>query len=267
MKRKKGLLCVVLPLVLLIPLIIKAGSPGLKRETYKNSVGMEFVLIPPGSFKMGLSKEFRSPCQDDMPSHMVTIRKPFYIGKYEVTQEQWLAVMNKNPSKFKGKKHPVERVSWLDAREFIKKLNQMEKTGTYRLPTEAEWEYACRANTKTLYYFGDSEKQLPEYAWYCDKSMHTTHPAGQLKPNAFGLYDTLGNVWEWCYDAYERDYYMDSPAVDPRGPVSGSCRVIRGGSWHSIAPYRLRCSFRFFYTLNGRLANLGFRLVKDGEKK
>lgn len=267
MKIKKRLLFYAFPFILLIPIIIFAESSLTKHNTYINSVGMAFELIPAGSFEMGISETVKSPCKNNLPRHRITITRPFYIGKYEVTQEQWYAVMNKNPSKFKGKRNPVDRVSWLDVQEFIKELNEREKTHVYRLPTEAEWEYACRADTTTLYYFGDEVEQLPVYAWLHKNSDHRSHPVGQLEPNTWGLYDMLGNVWEWCQDAYDRDYYRDSPPLDPLGPALGNCRVLRGGSWISITPYRLRCCFRFFYTCSGRLPNVGFRLVRTIEKE
>ncbi len=252
-------------LIVLITVVIAADFPGIKLKTYTNSVGMEFVLVPAGSFNMGLSTGYSSPCMNERPQHMVTISRPFYICRYEVTQEQWDAVMAENPSKFKGSKNPVERVSWQDAQEFIQKLNESERTQSYRLPTEAEWEYACRAGTGTPYFFGDSADQLPNYAWCHKNSDHTTHPVGQLQPNAWGIYDTLGNVWEWCQDVYDRDYYQYSPAIDPQGPPSGSRNVLRGGSWHSINPYRFRCCYRFCFFYDGRLPNIGLRLVKTIE--
>ncbi len=207
-----------------------------------NNIKMELVLIPPGSFRMG----DRKGQDDEKPVHRVTITKPFYLGKYEVTQEQWEAVMGTNPSHFKGAKNPVECVSWHDCRSFLDKLNHKFKDSevTFRLPTEAEWEYACRAGSTTRWSFGDDPESMTEYGWFranCDSS---THPAGQKKPNPWGLYDMYGNVYEWCSDWYADDYYRQSPKKDPAGPQSGSQKVIRGGCWcHDPMPCRsaVRC--------------------------
>jgi formylglycine-generating enzyme required for sulfatase activity len=165
----------------------------------------------------------------------------FEIGKYPITQAQYEAVMETNPSRFKNNpQNPVEKVSWDDAQAFCQKLSQI--TGkTYRLPTEAEWEYACRAGTTTNYYFGDNYHQLRDYAWYCDNSQKTTHPVGQKKPNAWGLYDMSGNVWEWCEDV--------------------SC--LRGGSWWDT-PYDCRSAIRTFFFRHDFCGNNGgFRVVCD----
>ena len=163
------------------------------------------------------------------------ITKPFYLGKYLVTQEQWEAVMGNNPSNFKGPKNPVEEVSWDDCQQFLDKLN--DKIGpaeaSSQLPSEAQWEYACRAGSTTRYCFGDDESGLGEYAWYDGNSGGKTHPVGEKKPNAWGLYDMHGNVWEWCQDWYDGGYYAKSPTDDPTGPATGSNRVNRGGCWFS----------------------------------
>jgi formylglycine-generating enzyme required for sulfatase activity len=176
-----------------------------------NTIGIEFILIPAGSFTMG-SNDGDS---DEKPPHTVTISRPFYIGKYEVTQKQWVIIMGNNPSGFKGGNNPVENVSWNDVQEFIRKLNAKEGTTAYRLPTEAEWEYACRAGSTTKYCFGNDKSQLGQYAWYEKNSDNKTHPVGQLQANAWGLYDMHGNVWEWCEDWYGEDYYSSSPSTDP----------------------------------------------------
>ena len=181
--------------------------------------GIEFVLIQPGSFMMG-SEDGRG---NEKPVHKVEITKPYYLSRYPVTQLQWEGVMRKNPSKFKGKEYPVERVSWRDVQAFLKKLKQGE--GVYRLPTEAEWEYACRAGTTTAYSFGEKASELNEYAWYSDNSNGSTHPVGQKKPNPWGLYDIHGNVWEWVQDWYASDYYgqfQNQTAIDPQGPENGA---------------------------------------------
>jgi formylglycine-generating enzyme required for sulfatase activity len=182
-----------------------------------NSIGMKLRLIPAGEFMMGSPGAERS--DDDETQHRVTLTKPFYLGVTEVTQEQYQKVMGTNPSQFKGPQNPVEKVSCADAVEFCRKLSAMpaEKTAghVYRLPTEAEWEYACRAGTTTSYSFGDSVLQLSEYGWLNDNSYSSTHPVGEKKPNAWGLYDMHGNVWEWCQDWH---------GADPSGFGDGSNR-------------------------------------------
>ena len=204
-------------------------------------VEMEFVLIPAGSFMMGGEKG----ADDEKPVHKVTITKPFYLGKYEVTLEQW-AVMGNFPSTFKGPKKPLERMSWDGCQSFLAKLNEKFRSGgvKFGLPTEAQWEYACRAGTTTQWSFGDDSAKLDDYAWSGKKANSTTHPVGQKKPNAWGLYDMHGNVWEWCADWYGKDYYATSPAEDPVGPDSGSSHVLRGGASNSAYPNAFRCAFR-----------------------
>jgi formylglycine-generating enzyme required for sulfatase activity len=190
-----------LPTPIATPSPTPAVTPTPKPADFTNSIGMEFVLIPAGAFEMGSPSNEAGRDDDDGPIHQVTIKNAFYMGKYEVTQEQWRAVMGDNPSYFTGNDNlPVEQVSWDDVQEFIRKLNAKEGTDKYRLPSEAEWEYACRAGTTTRYSFGDSESRLGEYAWYTDNSGSKTHPVGQKKPNPWGLYDMHGNVWEWVLD-------------------------------------------------------------------
>ncbi|MEY4565224.1 MAG: Serine/threonine-protein kinase PrkC, partial [Planctomycetota bacterium] len=187
----------------------KAASPdpypNTLPEKLTNSIGMKFRLIKPGTFRMG-SPESESGRRGHEHHHQVTLTRPYYLGVYPVTQEEYERVMGSNPSYFKGKRHPVENVSWEDAMAFLSKLNTLasEKSlgGSYRLPTEAEWEYACRAGTTTAYSFGDSESELEKYGWYDENSGYTTHPVGEKLPNGWGLYDMHGNVWEWCADWY-----------------------------------------------------------------
>jgi formylglycine-generating enzyme required for sulfatase activity len=181
---------------------------------------INFARISAGEFQMGFGNS-----GDESPVHRVKISRDFEMGKCEVTQAQWQAVMSNNPSSFKGDNLPVENVSWNDAQEFIRKLNQADSKYQYRLPTEAEWEYACRAGTT-----GDYAGNLDDMAWYSNNSGSKTHAVGQKQANKWGLYDMHGNVWEWCQDWYDSNYYRQSPGADPTGPTAGSIRVYRGGS-------------------------------------
>ena len=228
-------------LALVVALLLLAVPALAAPQTHTNSIGMEFVLIPAGDFEMGCgSSEPESECKsNEKPRHSVKISQSFYLGKYEVTQRQWESVMRNNPSKFKGPDRPVENVSWEDVQEFIKRLNAKEGHTRYRLPTEAEWEYAARAGSTTAYSFGNnvievhwSDFVLVSYAWYGDNS-EETHPVGQKPPNAWGLHDMHGNVWEWVQDWYGD--YSTGTMVDPQGPTTGEDRVLRGGSWSSDA--------------------------------
>jgi len=217
--------------------------------------GMEFVCIQGGTFEMG--DTFGDGGSDEKPVHSVTL-SDFCIGKVEVTQAQWEKVMGSNPSNFKGNDRPVEQVSWDDVQGFLQKLNQ--KSGKkYRLPTEAEWEYAARSGGKQEKWAGTSnENQLGNYAWYNANSGSQTHPVGQKQPNGLGLYDMSGNVWEWCQDWYGS--YSASAQRDPQGPSSGSIRVSRGGSWGND-PRDVRSASRRRWNPGRRYDNLGFRLV------
>jgi formylglycine-generating enzyme required for sulfatase activity len=239
--------------VVLLPLTATSQAPPDK--TLVNSIGMELVLIPAGTFTMG-SEDGES---DERPARQVTISRPFYLGKYEVTQGQWQAIMGNNPSLFRGDpKLPVEQVWWSDVQAFIGKLNAKEGGNLYRLPTEAEWEYAARAGSTLAYGFGNEVSRLGEYAWYRDNAGGKTHPVGQLKPNAWGLYDMHGNVMEWVQDWYGR--YSDKPVTDPQGSPSGSHRMRRGGAWNSVATV---CRSSNRYSVPGfRDDFLGFRLVR-----
>mgnify|MGYP001180767772 CR=1 FL=1 len=247
-------------------------------NTHTNSIGMEFVLIPAGTFQMGSDPNDREAAPSERPRHRVTISKPFYLGKYEVTLAQWEAVMGSSPytlprsNPYYGLPGMADRlrkptnpatVSWNDAQAFIKRLNEREGHNRYRLPTEAEWEYAARAGTTTAYSFGDDAKQLGRYAWYGeDFRSGSTHPVGQKEPNPWGLHDIHGNVWEWVQDWYDERYYANSPSVDPQGPSSGSGRVVRGGSWHQTAT-SWRSAFRRQYDPDYRGISIGFRLWRS----
>lgn len=225
-----------------------------------NSLGMMFSLVPAGEFVMGSTVGG----SDERPPHRVRITKPLYLGVYEVTQGQYQRVMGTNPSYFKGDpQRPVERVSWDDAVAFCDKLSALPEERSagraYRLPTEAEWEYACRAGTTTKWSFGDDESAFGEYAWYLDNSRGTTHPVGQKKPNTWGLHDMHGNVYEWCQDWYKSDYYEESPTEDPPGSSTGSPRVLRGGEWGDD-PSCCRSACRGRYGPVCRNYNIGFRV-------
>jgi formylglycine-generating enzyme required for sulfatase activity len=225
------------------------------------------IKIPAGSFLMGteevevirLNKEYGTDWfEKEMPQHRVNL-KEFYLGKYSITQEQYQAIMGNNPSNFNNNpKNPVEQVSWNDAQEFCRKLS--EKAGKkYILPSEAEWEYACRAGTQTRYYFGDNAGLLGEYAWYNENSGSKTHPVGQKKPNNWGLYDMSGNVWEWCEDGWHENY-QNSPTDGTAWNENHSVtfRVLRGGSWDNF-PRSCRSACRDLIVI--RPFYDGFRVV------
>jgi formylglycine-generating enzyme required for sulfatase activity len=202
-------------------------------------VKLEMVLIPAGEYMMGLSEGDKMEAFDMYvpPQHRVRITKPFYLGKYLVTQEQWQTLMGSNPSRFKGPKNPVEQISWDDCQQFLGKLNAKVGggAGKFQLPSEAQWEYACRAGSKTKYCFGDDETRLGDYAWYDKNSGNTTHPVGAKKPNAWGLYDMHGNVVEWCQDWWQDAFSYESPLDDPTGAPAGRGRVYRGCGWDNPA--------------------------------
>jgi formylglycine-generating enzyme required for sulfatase activity len=228
-----------------------------------NSIGMKLVLIPPGEFEMGSRKEviddeiakgyaneswFRSFLLSEGPAHRVRITRPYWLGATDVTQEQYLSVMEDNPSNFQGDpRRPVERVPWNDAVDFCRRLSALPKEKAakrhYRLPTEAEWEYACRAGTTTRWYSGDDEAALTNSAWFEKNSDNATHPPGQKRSNAWGLYDMSGNVGQWCQDWYHEEYYKNSPKENPAGPAAGSSRVARGGA-SSYPAWRCRSAHR-----------------------
>jgi len=262
-------------------LMCMGGCVTVFPEKVENSVGMELVYVDVKDreiFIMGCSENDRDCQSDERPQHAVKISQGFYLGKFEVTQAQWMAVMGDNPSKFRGDKRPVENVSWNDAKEFIRRLNDKEGTDKYRLPTEAEWEYAARAGTATKFPF--EEARAADYVWYWKNAGHETHPVGEKRPNPFGLYDMHGNVWEWVQDWYSEGYYASSQTttpsiivktkdlvvgskvvvVDPTGAAEGVGRVLRGGSWSNDLRY-LRSPHRNFYPPDYRNANTGFRVA------
>ena len=223
----------------------------------KNGINIEMVKVEAGSFDMGATPEMENPFEDEKPVHRVTLTNDYYIGKYEVTQALWQAVMGSNPSNFKGDDLPVEEVSWNDCQDFISKLNAM--TGKrFRLPSEAEWEYAARGGKKSRGYQYSGSNTLGNVAWYEGNSGSKTHAVGTKQPNELGIYDMTGNVWEWCQD---RDgSYSSSPQTNPTGAASGSFRVDRGGGWcHSAGD--CRTSFSLVGAPGIRYYGLGLRLV------
>jgi formylglycine-generating enzyme required for sulfatase activity len=242
---------------------------GAETKVITNSIGMKFVLIPQGSFTMGSPTEEPGRGNDEK-QHEVAITKPFYLQTTEVTQSQWKKVMGDNPSKFKdcGENCPVETVSWIDANNFIEKLNQVEGINKYRLPTEAEWEYACRSKTATPFFTGNciSIDQANYNGNYpgknCAKGEYRkkTVKVGSFQPNAWGLYDMHGNVWEWVQDWYG-EYPSDSVA-DPKGPPTGARRVVRGGGWNDYA-FGCRSAIRLSNSPGNCNFILGFRLARS----
>lgn len=215
--------------------------------------GITLVSIPGGTFMMG------SEDGSDHERPVVQVRiSSFEIGATEITQAQWRSVMGSDPSYFRGDDLPVEMVSWNDAMEFCRRLS--ETTGNrFDLPTETEWEYACRAGSTSRYSGGDSERDLLRVAWYAGEDCDSTQPVGLKAANGFGLHDMHGNVWEWCRDRYGS--YVGGDVVDPRGPTSGSYRVVRGGSWFSVAG-SCRSSVRDYHSPDSRYFHLGFRVVR-----
>jgi len=269
MKTKLGLL-------LLMLLIAVGCDDSTQIESITNTIGMTLNKIPAGSFIMGaqVGESDRRHVHGESIAHKVTISKAFYIQTTEVTQGQWKAVMGTEPWKGEnfikeGGNYPAMYVEWDDAVAYCKKLSEKEGK-TYRLPTEAEWEYACRAGTKTAWSFGDDEKVLGDYAWYdknadwWDIDEKYAHQVGLKKPNAFGLYDMHGNVYEWCHDYYEEDYYKQSPEKDPTGPEPAFLAVVRGGSWYGYSR-KSRSAYRGRDVAGSPLLPHagGFRLVRE----
>lgn len=241
----------------------------------KSDSGVEMVLIPGGRFVMGDADEI------DAPPHEVVL-SPFYMDKNLVTQAEYERVIGENPSRWKGGDNPVEQVRWSDAVKYCNKRSELEglqpcydletwqcdfEVNGYRLPTEAEWEYACRAGTKTAYYFGDNESKLSDHAWFEDNAGGKPHPVGSKPANPWGLYDMHGNVWQWCNDFYQVDYYQQSPEKDPHGPKTGETKVVRGGAWKFSAD---SCQSGYRYNENPGYSDVcfgydiyGFRCVRN----
>jgi formylglycine-generating enzyme required for sulfatase activity len=246
----------------------------------RSPIGIELKRIPAGEFLMGSPDSDPSAWENEKPRHRVQISRPFYLGVYPVTQGEYAQVVRKYPSYFSGaEKLPVEWVSWFEAVEFCNAVSANEGLPPfyaidgemvevpdwdgpgYRLPAEAEWEYACRAGTSTRYSFGDDEKLLGEFAWYWENSGGQTHPVGTKKPNGSGIHDMHGNVWEWCWDWFGAGYYKQSPRGDPRGPAGTNLRVARGGSWNYL-PRGCPAALRRGSVPGYRSFNLGMRVAR-----
>jgi formylglycine-generating enzyme required for sulfatase activity len=271
------------------PIAVTAPRPDREVQPsreWKNAIGMKFVRIDPGEFVMGTTRDqvFKlgrafggtASVPEEQPKHSVQITRPFSLGVHEVTQGQYFAVMEENPSNSLGDDLPVEKVSWTDAVDFCNKLSKRDGRkpyyhvqaaevtiaggNGYRLPTEGEWEYACRAGASTIYPFGDDNRALGDHAWHIGNSAGKTHPVGRKGSNAFGLYDMLGNVLEWCADAYDPKYYDSSPVNDPPGASGASRRAVRGGGWYS-QPVYTRSAYRIGFAPGYVSAQLGFRVV------
>ena len=218
--------------------------------------GIEMIFVEGGTFLMGATSDEDDNCDDEKPVHQVTVNS-FYISKYPITQEQWMAVTGDNPSYFDGENLPVEMIHWDDTQNFIRTLN--EQTGKqYRLPTEAEWEFAARGGVKSKEYRYSGSNEIAQVAWYEDNSEDKTCPVGLKAPNELGIYDMSGNVWEWCNDWFGE--YPASDQTNPQGPVSGSSRVLRGGGWSSRAR-GCRVSHRIILNPNLRYSRSGLRLL------
>ncbi|MDZ7667058.1 MAG: formylglycine-generating enzyme family protein [Desulfotignum sp.] len=258
---------ITIQLIAIILILATGGYAEEPKKQITNSIGMEFVLIPSGSFSMG-SPEGEPGRSLGEIQHPVNLTRPFYMQTTEVTQEQWMALMSTNPSSNKvcGKGCPVEQVSWNDVQEFIQKLNQKEGTDKYRLPTEAEWEYACRAGSTEAFPNGGitelgcgRDPNLVAIGWYCGNSNNKVQPVARKKPNSWGLYDMVGNVHEWCQDWF--GVYPYDEVTNPKGPHSGSYRVMRGGVWYSPAR-DCRSASRFGSPPHYKFRHIGFRLAK-----
>jgi formylglycine-generating enzyme required for sulfatase activity len=259
-------ICTIL-FFLLMPCLLQAQDAP---KEITNSIGMNLVLIPRGTFMMG-SPESENKRDKNESQHEVTISRDYYLGVTEVTQAQYEKVMGTNPSSpYRPKDssmYPVEQVSWFDAVDFCKRLSELpeeKKAGrVYRLPTEAEWEYACRAGSKTAFSFGDDPELLGEYAWF-KKNSNEPHPVREKKPNAWGLYDMLGNVWELCSD-WSGDY-PKGPTIDPMGASEGRYRALRGGAFYTSTDI-CRSAFRGVRTPTSCKDDTGFRVALGAPEK
>ena len=282
----KGLGMVIAALSLLL---VSAFVLGCRREedspvaaqVVTTKTGIEMIAIPGGFFEMGSAKEGL----DESPAHKVWV-SPFLIDRYEVVQEQYVKLVGANPSSFKDPGRPVDTVTWTGAALYCNLRSRAEglepcydeqsdtwqcnfKANGYRLPTEAEWEYACRAGTEREYYFGSDPRALKKYAWYAGNSSKKTHLVGQKIPNQWGLYNMYGNVAEWCNDVYGENYYKTSPSNDPRGPEKGEIKVLRGGGWQDhIGSIRSswRASENFSFVDACIMDSMGFRCARNASQ-
>ncbi len=257
--------------IVILLAVVLSQAPTLREDveqhhdgdlTATNSLGIEMVLVPSGRFSMGSKEGGVGAFKNEQPVHQVKI-KPFYLSKYEVTQAQWVAVMGNNPSLYKNTNRPVDQVTWFEVQEFIQRLNQIEESTQYRLPSEAEWEYAARAGSDTAYAHGDDTAELHDYAWFGHEGNVGSRPVGGRKPNAWGLYDMHGNVWEWVEDCWHDDYH-GAPTDGRPWLGKGDCaeRVVRGGAWNSSAEF-VRSAVRGSYTFDLNDVGNGFRLAKS----
>jgi len=252
--------------LLLFPSATMAAESAPLGQTWKEPLtGMEFIWIEGGCFAMGCSSNWSTDCdEDEKPSHTVCVDN-FYMAKYEVTQAQWRKVTGSNPAYFKkGDEYPVEKVSWDQSQEFIGLLDQKHQQLRFRLPTEAEWEFACRSGGKQENFCGGNE--IDALAWHKKNSQGLSHPVGQKTPNGLGLYDMSGNVAEWTNDRYEAQYYANSPDDNPQGPTEPQARADRGGSW-LFYPKSARSTNRNWYWPDGRRNFLGLRVLLELEKQ
>ena len=245
------------------------AAPKLRSVPLPGGLSLQFIWVPPGSFLRGSQPSEAGRDADEGPRHTVTLSRGFFLGVHEVTQAQWTAVMGRNPAVFRhgdeAPRRPVESVSWEDCHAFIARLAEVG-AGRFRLPTEAEWEYAARAGSETRFPWGDDPSgfETHRFAWANSRSMAITHAVGGKPPNAWGLHDMHGNVWEWCSDWYGP--YGGHEQRDPAGPMEGGEKVFRGGSWFDFPP-SLRSANRHRHRPEGRYAAVGLRLVWEPEEK
>ena len=250
-------------LLLVVAVWLIRARRNRKRPQFSISLMLGMTLVAAigvwGGVRWCEALKFPIDLPTEHPAHRVMLTQPFYLGRYDVTQDQYQAVIGTNPSSFIGKNNPVDQVSWEDAQAFCKKLNDQTKANA-RLPTEAEWEYACRAGTTTRFYFNDSDSDLDRVAWYSKNSKGTTHPVGLKEPNNFGLNDMHGNVSQWCQDLWDANFYAKSPSANPQGPALGGTRLVRGGAW-CYDPIFCRSAFRSAKNPTTRDYHLGFRVA------
>jgi len=246
-----------------------ASSNDADVQVITNVIGMQLALIPNGEFQMGSRSTLNGADADEQPEHHVEISRSFFMSVHEVTQKEYAEVMGKNPSVIADADfatHPVNNVNWRDAEEFCRRLSVLDGN-VYRLPTEAEWEYACRANTQHKWYYGNNESKLRRHGWYFENAGGKSHSVGLFEPNGFGLFDMHGNVAEWCQDWYDSEYYSKSGDVDPLGPANANSkfrsttRVVRGGNWDNTGA-RCRSAFRGSNSPTVKSSRTGFRVVR-----